>query len=227
MGDGRIRLSDIKEHISCFLCKDYLNEATTIIECLHTFCKSCIVKYLNDNNITCPKCENVIHSSHPLQYISSDRTMQDIVSKLVPNHNNLEGATKNNGKVPITENSTSVDGSANKNKLKPIDTNCQGDYHRQDEQINLVVSPSPNCGLKTLKNKFIRISCLATVTHLKKYIALKIFGDMDRFKELDLLCNDNLQGKDHNFKFVAVTQWRDKAPPIELTYCKNEYASSY
>jgi hypothetical protein len=47
-------------------------------------CKSCLVKHLEEHN-TCPTCEIVIHQSHPLQYISFDRTMQDIVYKLVPN----------------------------------------------------------------------------------------------------------------------------------------------
>lgn len=52
--------------------------------CLFSVCKSCLVKHLEENN-TCPSCGNVIHQSHPLQYISFDRTMQDIVYKLVPN----------------------------------------------------------------------------------------------------------------------------------------------
>ena len=46
-------------------------------------CKSCLVKHLEENT-TCPSCNMVIHQSHPLQYISFDRTMQDIVYKLVP-----------------------------------------------------------------------------------------------------------------------------------------------
>ena len=46
-------------------------------------CKSCLVKHLEENN-TCPTCNIMIHQSHPLQYISFDRTMQDIVYKLVP-----------------------------------------------------------------------------------------------------------------------------------------------
>lgn len=41
------------------------------------------MKHLEENN-TCPTCNIVIHQSHPLQYISFDRTMQDIVYKLVP-----------------------------------------------------------------------------------------------------------------------------------------------
>jgi len=50
---------------------------------LQTVCRSCLVKYLEENN-TCPTCRIVIHQSHPLQYIGHDRTMQDIVYKLVP-----------------------------------------------------------------------------------------------------------------------------------------------
>ena len=72
-------------------------DATTVTECLHTFCKSCIVKHLEDN-INCPECEVgrdpvlfcvphlavqvMIHQSHPLDYIAFDRTMQDIVYKV-------------------------------------------------------------------------------------------------------------------------------------------------
>ncbi|XP_010140311.1 PREDICTED: polycomb group RING finger protein 3, partial [Buceros rhinoceros silvestris] len=50
---------------------------------LLSVCRSCLVKYLEENN-TCPTCRIVIHQSHPLQYIGHDRTMQDIVYKLVP-----------------------------------------------------------------------------------------------------------------------------------------------
>lgn len=57
---------------------------TMKIDCTISVCKSCLVKHLEENN-TCPTCGNVIHQSHPLQYISFDRTMQDIVYKLVPN----------------------------------------------------------------------------------------------------------------------------------------------
>lgn len=57
-------------------------------------CKSCLVKHLEENS-TCPTCESVIHQSHPLQYISFDRTMQDIVYKLVPNLQESEYSQRN------------------------------------------------------------------------------------------------------------------------------------
>uniref|UniRef100_A0A0L8H944 RING-type domain-containing protein n=1 Tax=Octopus bimaculoides TaxID=37653 RepID=A0A0L8H944_OCTBM len=68
MMERRIRLKSVNVHITCTLCSGYLIDATTITECLHTFCKSCLVQYLDDNN-TCPTCEIVIHQSHPLNYI--------------------------------------------------------------------------------------------------------------------------------------------------------------
>lgn len=58
------------------------NKELDIFSCV-SVCKSCLVKHLEENN-TCPTCKDVIHQSHPLQYISFDRTMQDIVYKLVP-----------------------------------------------------------------------------------------------------------------------------------------------
>ncbi|KAF5394085.1 Polycomb group ring finger 1 [Paragonimus heterotremus] len=78
-----VLLADLNEYITCKLCKGYLIDAVSITECLHPFCKSCIVKYLNER-YDCPSCGILIHQSHPLNYISFDRTLQDIVYKVVP-----------------------------------------------------------------------------------------------------------------------------------------------
>ena len=34
----------VKSHLICPLCQGYFYDATTIADCLHTFCKPCIVK---------------------------------------------------------------------------------------------------------------------------------------------------------------------------------------
>ncbi|GMS95642.1 hypothetical protein PENTCL1PPCAC_17817, partial [Pristionchus entomophagus] len=70
--------------ITCSICKGYFIEATTVTECLHTFCKSCLLAHFEEGHTNCPKCDIVIHQSHPYQYVSFDRTMQDIVDKLIP-----------------------------------------------------------------------------------------------------------------------------------------------
>ena len=43
--DRKVRLKDLNEHISCFICHGYLIDATTLTECLHT-CKYCFAFFL-------------------------------------------------------------------------------------------------------------------------------------------------------------------------------------
>uniref|UniRef100_A0AC11B8N2 Polycomb group ring finger 6 n=1 Tax=Ovis aries TaxID=9940 RepID=A0AC11B8N2_SHEEP len=79
-----INLSELTPYILCSICKGYLIDATTITECLHTFCKSCIVRHFYYSN-RCPKCNIVVHQTQPLYNIRLDRQLQDIVYKLVIN----------------------------------------------------------------------------------------------------------------------------------------------
>jgi polycomb group RING finger protein 3 len=60
------------------------------------------------------------------------------------------------------------------------------DYHRKDEQVNICLECSGN-QLKGLKKRYIRCSSQATVTHIKKFIALKIFHTPERFKDVSVL----------------------------------------
>ncbi|XP_063044024.1 polycomb group RING finger protein 3 isoform X2 [Engraulis encrasicolus] len=230
----KIKLWDINAHITCRLCEGYLIDATTVTECLHTFCRSCLVKYLEENN-TCPTCRIVIHQSHPLQYIGHDRTMQDIVYKLVPG---LQEAELKNQREFYEKLGMEVPGDlkGELNNLKPLlDTQRNGevkaeetaqkgdqekteednDYHRSDEQVSICLECNSS-KLRGLKRKWIRCSAQATVLHLKKFIAKKL--NLTSFNELDILCNEEILGKDHTLKFVVVTRWRFKKSPLLLHY---------
>ena len=61
------------------------------------------------------------------------------------------------------------------------------DCHRNDEQVNVCLECKEN-HLKLLKRKILRISAHATVTHLKKFIALKVFNSLDRYKDVSINC---------------------------------------
>ncbi|MBN3280693.1 PCGF3 protein, partial [Polyodon spathula] len=243
----KIKLWDINAHITCRLCEGYLIDATTVTECLHTFCRSCLVKYLEENN-TCPTCRIVIHQSHPLQYIGTrhtspkqkdkqngldrqtrhDRTMQDIVYKLVPGLQDAELKKQRDfyqklgmevpGDVKGEMCSTKPHLDPQRNgETKPEDTSNKetteekqeedNDYHRSDEQVSICLECNSS-KLRGLKRKWIRCSAQATVLHLKKFIAKKL--NLASFNELDILCNEEILGKDHTLKFVVVTRWRFK-----------------
>ncbi|KAK9872065.1 hypothetical protein WA026_015313 [Henosepilachna vigintioctopunctata] len=60
----KVKLREINSYLTCHLCKGYLIDATTISECLHSFCRSCIIKFLEDNSF-CPVCEVIINKAKP------------------------------------------------------------------------------------------------------------------------------------------------------------------
>jgi len=81
---------DLVPFLSCNICKGLLVSATTITNCLHSFCKSCLVKkMLNKERALyhCPTCGSSIGG---FKGIREDCHLQQIVNKVVPNLENLE-----------------------------------------------------------------------------------------------------------------------------------------
>lgn len=105
----KLPVNEFNQHLICTLCKGYLIDATTIIECLHSckfililfwflilpssfkVCRSCIVRYLEKNKY-CPVCDVQVHKTKPLLNIRPDKILQDVVYKLVPRlfHNEMQ-----------------------------------------------------------------------------------------------------------------------------------------
>ncbi|XP_071506781.1 polycomb group RING finger protein 3-like, partial [Diadema antillarum] len=141
-----------------------------------------------------------------------DRTMQDIVYKLVPNLQKSEETREREfyesfGKTEPEEKPEDMQNDI----AKDVDDDC----HRNDEQVKIVLENCPN-KLRPLRKKFIRISSQATINHIKKFVAKKL--QIDKFNELDILCNEEILGKDHTLKFVCVTRWRARNVPLLLQY---------
>ncbi|CAL1538832.1 unnamed protein product, partial [Lymnaea stagnalis] len=78
-----IPIQSVNPHLICGLCQGYLYEACTITECMHSFCKNCIVKHL-DRSLNCPMCAILIHPTDPFVHIRLDGLLQDIVYALLP-----------------------------------------------------------------------------------------------------------------------------------------------
>jgi polycomb group RING finger protein 3 len=183
-----------------------------------------------------------------LLYIAHDRTLQSIVYKLVANleRNELDRQIKfyNEKKLDyptqLKEKLEQFNLSNNKNQLSNFkhDVTSNGrdeasqsaaaaaaaarekenghNCHRNDEQIMLSLEPLDE--LKELSRKFVLCSSHSTITHLKKLVAVKIYSNMDLYKELDILCNEEILGKDHTLKFINVTKWKNKELPMRLKY---------
>ncbi|XP_012282914.1 uncharacterized protein LOC105701069 [Orussus abietinus] len=72
-------VKDLNDHIVCPLCRGYLIDATTLAECLHSFCRGCIARRLRSGVRACPVC-----STEALSPLMPDASLQRLVYLIVP-----------------------------------------------------------------------------------------------------------------------------------------------
>lgn len=87
--DIKFDLSALIEDLTCSLCTGLFHNAHTIKECMHTFCKSCLVLHTLENGLVCPTCSSPMHSdlNDSIEY---DHNIQGLVDKLFPHFVELE-----------------------------------------------------------------------------------------------------------------------------------------
>ncbi|XP_066478433.1 polycomb group RING finger protein 6 isoform X2 [Tiliqua scincoides] len=174
-----INLSDLTPYIMCSICKGYFIDATTITECLHTFCKSCIVRHFYYSN-RCPKCNIVVHQTQPLYNIRLDRQLQDIVYKIVVN---LEEREKKQMHDFYRERGLEIPKPAVPQPVavgRGRPRKVVGSVFRIPPELDVslllefigVNDVSGN--FKPLEKKFIRVSGEATVGHVEKFLRRKM-----------------------------------------------------
>ncbi|KAF1878350.1 hypothetical protein Lal_00047017 [Lupinus albus] len=79
--------------LTCFLCNQLFTNATTVVECLHTFCRECIEKKITDEKVThCPVC-NTDWGYLPQDKLKADHRLQGLRDRIFPSKGK-------NGKVP-------------------------------------------------------------------------------------------------------------------------------
>lgn len=80
----KIRRETIAACMTCPLCNKLFRDATTISECLHTFCRKCIHKKISDEELECcPVCD-VDLGSVPLDKLRPDHNLQDVRARIFP-----------------------------------------------------------------------------------------------------------------------------------------------
>ncbi|CAN4113679.1 unnamed protein product [Withania somnifera] len=70
--------------LTCTLCNKLFRDATTISECLHTFCRKCIYKKLSDEELECCPICNIDLGCVPLEKLRPDHNLEDVRAKIFP-----------------------------------------------------------------------------------------------------------------------------------------------
>ncbi|XP_065834255.1 polycomb group RING finger protein 3-like [Oscarella lobularis] len=223
-----ISVKSLNSHLTCALCKGYLVDATAIVECLHTFCRSCIVKYVQTdaNRERCPTCNVIIKEAQPMAGLRPDRTLQDIVDKLLPQvreeeerrrelfvaTRHLEGKIKYS-KIPSTRNSPVM------RILPPSD----------EDKVSLLLKPEDPKNLfgELHFEKHLRCSARMTVAHLKKFLAAKSNWKLENIQQIDIFCKGQPLRDELTLEFIWRIRWGNTRQTMVLEYGhRRERASS-
>ena len=222
-----IKIREINPHIVCSLCAGYFVDATTIIECLHTFCKSCIVKYLQTSNF-CPTCNIKIHETHPLTNIRFDRKLQDIVQNIVPDikddewKRKLDFYTSRGMRIPPGEEERGHKDSNDRRPMQATDFSKYKANYRDDEQISLCVDLDPSQEVfddfivPSLQRRFLRCSVRAKCGHLMKLLE-KLIIPPAGFKIM-IKCNERIISVNETMKLIWLAYWKQQKQPMKLLY---------
>jgi len=109
VASSKSKLLELYPFLTCKICQGFLISATTITSCLHSFCKSCLVKLMLSKERAlhhCPTCAAFIGG---LNGIREDCQMQSIVNQLVPNLEKLESERRkafSRGPLTMKDNAT-------------------------------------------------------------------------------------------------------------------------
>ncbi|EGT40087.1 hypothetical protein CAEBREN_01001 [Caenorhabditis brenneri] len=220
--------------ITCSICDGYIVDATTIIDCMHTFCKSCLLSYFDNDNRTCPTCGTFIHGSHPTHYVTYDRAVNELVNQFVPKLEKKEMESRKQFLRDCRE-AIGIDTAAEDrerqerlereritgtNRCYPLEK-PRFSHHRDDCQVVVNLLPG-TANLPLVTRPFVRCSEMTTMNTLRKFLALQIWDDQSRYSDLDMFCDGQLMGKDFSVRFVWMMKRRGqpKAEPLIIRYHK-------
>ncbi|XP_076467377.1 polycomb group RING finger protein 1-like [Babylonia areolata] len=215
-----VPIRNLNEYIVCGICHGYLFEATTITECMHSFCKSCIVRHL-ERSLQCPTCRVLIHPTDPFVNMRLDRLLQDIVYGLLPAVAEEELAKEKKFYSEYDAKLSSLQ------KVGQMQGSFQP-YHRAGmhqavksetlmPQVNLLLNCKCSSPLqKRLDRRFVRVTGEATVHHVALLIRRKLLLPEEHAIELYGSCQDGCVSLESTNTLSAV-----KAQHFEQEDCIN------
>jgi len=210
----------LNRYISCRLCHGYLQEACTIIECLHTFCKTCIARHFQGSS-ECPTCKKAL-GVNPADGVRNDRTLQSIVDKVFPHYAN-EPANRESQeslkqacartrtpapRVHAARTAPLPRAHAHASRLAPVHAHRALWWEQSDEiepaakrarppteplqlSFELVEEAGTLLPLR-LERPFLRTDASMTVAHVRKHLARKAGSELSEGMVLQLFCHEQL-----------------------------------
>ncbi|KAI5749320.1 hypothetical protein M8J76_006386 [Diaphorina citri] len=216
----KLLVRDVNPHLLCVLCRGYFVEATSIVECLHSFCKSCIVKYIKTSRY-CPICDVQLNRQDPFLSLKPDEILQRLCYKIVPGLYKSEKLRRKDFSVRHNE-AIASEFSATYNQYFSYEDNISisleyydnNSHSLKDNEIKRDAWIGPDKE-KTLR-KYLQCPAAVTINHLKKIVRLK-YG-LPNTQRVDILYNDERLEDDFKLMDVAYTFEWSRVEPMRFGY---------
>ena len=235
-------LGPVSARLSCPLCHGYFREPYTIAECLHTFCKRCLLLTFANGSKDCPTC-HVNLAPDPYRECLADRTIESIIDKLFPE---LKGADDEAEKEfyakrgiklkrhfrEVASSDDDEDGGEEGTKAKRQKSQ-QAEYtsptQPQRNEMNFRLLPDDTVdadhSLPRLDMTSIRASDHLKISQIKKYLMMKLHLADRRgipASAIEICCNGGTVGDELSLTFIERTRWMQAGKEMVLTYRKRQ-----
>ncbi|KAI9560324.1 hypothetical protein GHT06_014341 [Daphnia sinensis] len=218
-------VGDVNCHLICTVCQGYLVDATTITECLHSFCRSCVVPHVAEFH-QCPSCSVPLSTTKPFSQLRRDYTLQSIVYKIIPRLARNELERRRKFRLERSDATTTM---ADDNKTE--ECYLQSFFAPNDPISMSLEYAEPNCefGLRANLGKdgpetgsqhrrFFRCPADLPIGHLVKFLRNKFNVTDPATHKLEILYNGRPLAPEYKLSDVAyIFSWKEREP-LRLWY---------
>lgn len=216
--------------LTCKLCKGYLVDAMTLVKCLHSFCRSCILKHLKTGH-ACPVCDLRLSKINVESHLIKDDTLQNVVYKAVPGLYQKE--MKRRRDFYGSKGSKVDQASLSPEQKGELDSSSSGRIiFSPDEAVSLSLEYKPIVDVKTEPEasapgpssqafkepakRYLNCPAAVTIALLQKFLRMK-YSISARYK-VDILYMDDVLWSDYMLMDVAyIYSWK-RDMPLRLFY---------
>lgn len=229
----RPSLANLSSCITCTLCRGYLIDAVTLVKCLHSFCKSCILKRLEKDS-TCPVCDLRISTMKLDLHLKKDDALQNIVYKAVPGlyqremkrRRDFYGSRSKGDKTTLTpeERGELDDSSKGRVIFSPDEAiSLSLEYKHLSSKGEKCKTEKQDPSFKEPPKRYLNCPAAVTIALLQKFLRMKYsIGAKSR---IDIFYMNEVLWSKYTLMDVAyIYSWRRDAP-LELSFWIWEPAS--
>ncbi|XP_036345139.1 protein suppressor 2 of zeste [Rhagoletis pomonella] len=219
-----LKVREFNELLSCSLCEGYLINPTTVDNCLHTYCRSCIVQHLL-GEACCPQCKIAGGGKQiNVTNLKSDDVLRALIFKLVPGLYQKEReralhfrATQHNGQQKTDDDeAVSIDSC----EQDTIEEN----FFAPTEPISLSLEYHPalleGCSTSQIPPvRYLQCPAGVKIRHLKRFLCSKFGIDPESKRiEVEVIYEDEVLPNDFTLMDVGYCyNWKRHAP-MKFTY---------